>query len=331
MSKFSEEIEDLIEYKKLVVKLEEALKQKDSENMELSKMNLDLKRICDEIKAELDNKNEIILKQITEIKNLKKKYEKEINDINIENEKQKQKYEEKILELSLQNSKKDNIILQNEIETKYKLMLKNKETEIENLKNEINDIKANLILKEKELETIKKNLVEELYTEREIHSLQMKDLLGKIHNAEEKDRNNEEKTILEELKSNIKYNDDKNAILYKELENVRKEKNKIEIEFNKKIFELETELKEEKFNNKIILEEREKILETIRNIRKAILEKDLEVREGKMINQKLIEEIDNLQKENEEKDEKQNKVKNELRLLKKNFDTLARRNILTNK
>jgi len=60
MSDFSSQINDLIEYKKLVVKLEETLKLKEEENQKILKMNSDLKDFSDEMKKELNNQSQKI-------------------------------------------------------------------------------------------------------------------------------------------------------------------------------------------------------------------------------------------------------------------------------
>lgn len=53
------------------------------------------------------------------------------------------------------------------------------------------------------------------------------------------------------MKTNLKNNEIKTKTLYSELENVRNEKKKIEIENEKHIFNLGTKLKEEQLNNRI--------------------------------------------------------------------------------
>lgn len=326
MSDFNSQLEDLIEYKKLIVKLEEAIKQKDLENTKISKMNADLTNLCEEMKSELNINSQKLLSQYTEIKNLKKSYEQKINSLNNDYEKQKQKYEEKIFELSTYNPQNQKEVIKNELESKYNLIIKNKDLQISNLYNEIKDLKQNISLKELELNLLKKNLNAQLYTERETHSFQIKDLLSKINNQNEIDKNTEDKLIFEELKLTIKHNDEKNEILYKELENLRQEKNKNEISLNKKIFDLETQLKEEKFNKKILNDEIDNFQETINNIKKIVIQKDIEMNQIKSENQLLIEENNNLIQNIEEMDEKDNEVKKGLILLKQNIRKLHKDN-----
>ena len=326
MSDLNSQLEDLIEYKKLIVKLEEAVKQKDLENTKISKMNDDLINLCEEMKSELNVNNQKLISQYSEIKNLKKSYEQKINNLNNDYEKQKQKYEEKILELSAYNPQNQKEQIKNELESKYNLIIKNKDLEISNLNNEIKELKQNISLKETELNLLKRNLNDQLYTERETHLFQIKDLLSKINNQNEIDKNTEDKQIFEELKLTILHNDEKNEILYKELENIRQEKNNNEISFNKKLFNLETQLKEEQFNNKILIDEKENFQEILNNIKKIIIEKDIEMNQIKCENQQLIEENNNLIKNIEEMDEKDNEVKKGLILIKQNIRKLNKDN-----
>jgi hypothetical protein len=137
MSDFSSQLNDLIEYKKLVVKLEESLKSKEEENQKISKANSDLKDLIEEMKSELNEQNQKILQQYSEIKNITKKYESEINNLNIAHENEKQKYDEKIMELSAYNPHNQEIKIKNDLETKYKIIIKNKDLQISNLNEEI--------------------------------------------------------------------------------------------------------------------------------------------------------------------------------------------------
>ena len=316
MSDFNSQLEDLIEYKKLIVKLEEALKMKDLENTKMTKINSDLAKLCDEMKSELNTQNQKLLSQYSEIKNITKTYEQKIKTINNDFEKQKQKYEEKILELSSYDPQNQNGQIKNELESKYNLIIKNKDLEILNLNNEIKELKQNISLKETEINLIKNNLNQQLYTERETHSFQIKDLISKINNQNKIEKTNEDKIIFEELKLTIKHNDEKNEILYKELENLRQEKNRNEIQFNKKIFELETDLKEEKFNNKILNDQMDNIQEILNEIKKQVRQKEFEINHLMSENKKLIQDNNELIKSMDEEDEH---IRNDLLMLKRNI------------
>ena len=316
MSDFSSQINDLIEYKKLIVKLEEALKLKEEENQKILKTNLDLKELIDEMKIELNNQNQRIIQQHSEIKNISKKYENEINQLNATYEKEKQKYDEKIFELSAFNPQKQEAKIKNDIETKYKIIIKNKDLEISNLTEEVNELKEELSLKEKELNILKINLNEQLYTERETHSYQMKDLLMKISNQNQLEKADKEKEILQEFKLNSKQNEERTELLHKELDNIRTEKAQNEIKYNKELFELDTKLKEEMDNNQLLINDINNFKEDIEKIKLFLYNKDDEINKLNEENIKINQDKETLMlniKEKEKILEEQIKGLNELK------------------
>ena len=91
-----DQINDLIEYKRLVNKLEDELNKKSSEISLLSKNNIDLKSLCQELQNECDEINKKLKLKNTEMKKLEKKYKEEKEILNQNFEKQKEIYEEKI-------------------------------------------------------------------------------------------------------------------------------------------------------------------------------------------------------------------------------------------
>ena len=153
---------------------------------------------------------------------------------------------------------------------------------------------------------------DQLITERETHLFQMKDLLSKINIQNEFEKFYNEKNIFEELKTTIRHNEEKNELLYKELENITKEKNSNEILYNRNIFELETKLKEEKFNNKILNDENDSLNEDFNNFKKIMIEKDFEINKIKEENQKLFEEKNELIEILEQKYENEEEMKKDL-------------------
>ena len=294
MSDFNSQINDLIEYKKLIVKLEEALKLKEEENQRKLKINLDLKELIEEMKKELNSQNQRIIQQQSEIKNISKKYENEINQLNTTYENEKQKYDEKIFELSAYNPQKQEAKIKNDIETKYKIIIKNKDLEISNLTEEVNELKEEISLKDKELSILKINLNEQLYTERETHSYQMKDLIMKISNQKQLEKADEEKEILKEFKLSTKQNEEKSELLHKELDQLRTEKAQNEIKYNKELFELDTKLKEQIDNNQILINDIDSYKENIEKIKMFLFNKDDEINKLIEENRKINQDKENL-------------------------------------
>ena len=333
MSDFSSKINDLIEYKKLVVKLEEALKSKEEENQKISKINSDLKDLIEEMKIELNNQSQKNMQQYSEIKNITKKYESDINNLNIAHENEKQKYDEKIMELSAYNPHNQEVKIKNDLESKYKIIIKNKDLQISNLNDEINELKENLALKEKELNILKINLNEQLYTERETHTYQMKELLSKISNQNQLEKADKEKEILEEFKLSTKQNEEKTKRLHKEIDDLRTEKAQNEIKYNKELFELDTKLKEQLDNNQMLNDNINDIKETIEKLKMFLLDKDYEINklseENKKINEEKAALIINIeQKENliEEQIKGLNDLKKNYKSILKNFNSKTEEN-----
>ena len=286
MSDFNSQINDLIEYKKLIVKLEEALKLKEEENQRKLKINLDLKELIEEMKKELNSQNQRIIQQQSEIKNISKKYENEINQLNTTYENE--------FELSAYNPQKQEAKIKNDIETKYKIIIKNKDLEISNLTEEVNELKEEISLKDKELSILKINLNEQLYTERETHSYQMKDLIMKISNQKQLEKADEEKEILKEFKLSTKQNEEKSELLHKELDQLRTEKAQNEIKYNKELFELDTKLKEQIDNNQILINDIDSYKENIEKIKMFLFNKDDEINKLIEENRKINQDKENL-------------------------------------
>ena len=326
MSDFNSQINDLIEYKKLVVKLEEALKLKEDENQKILKINSELKELNNEMRIVMNNQNQKIIQQYSEIKNISKNYENQINTLNISHENEKQKYDEKIFELSAYNPHNHEIKIKKDIEEKYKLIIKNKDLEISNLSEELNELKDNLTLKEKELNMLKINFNEQLYTERDTHSYQMKDLLTKISNQNNLEKADEEKEILKEFKLSIKQNEEKIEILQKELENERKEKAQNEIKYNKELFDLDTKLKKEIDKNQILNDDINNFKEIFEKIKISISDNEFEMNKIDEENKKLMENKESLIIDIKEKENLiQDKIE-ELNNIKKNYKKILNEN-----
>ena len=147
---FEERINDLIEYKRLVIKLEDELNKKTSEISILNKQNTDLKSLFESIQVECDDLNKKLITKNSEMKKINKKYEEELKNQRKNFEKQKEIYEDKILKLSSINPMNKEISLEREIKIRFEEKLKEKNIENEILKNKIkilenekNDINRN--------------------------------------------------------------------------------------------------------------------------------------------------------------------------------------------
>ena len=152
-----EHFDDLIQYKRLIYKLEDEIKKKSSENAFITQLNQKLNFLCQNVQNECEDLNKKLLSQYSEIKKLSKKHQEEIKNINWNFDKQRQIYEEKIKKLSAYNPLNQKMILETEIEKRFEERTKTKDTEIEILNNKINYLeKENKELKS-EIEELKIN------------------------------------------------------------------------------------------------------------------------------------------------------------------------------
>ena len=228
-----EEINEFIELKRLVKKLEEELSIKNSENIILAKENNDIKILSEELQNECNELNKKLSNKNSEIKKLEKKYKEEKDNIINNFEKQKEIYESKLLKLSSINPMNNEISLEREIQIRYDEKLKQKNIEIEILKNQI-----------KKLENDKNELRIEIENEKrrqiQINKLnEEKDMLNDIVNQEDdekKDNDIEYYTSLKKLQSIIKDKDENIDKLYQELNQIKIDRKKYELDLSKKYF-----------------------------------------------------------------------------------------------
>ena len=323
MSNFDSQKNELIEYKKLIVKLEGALKLKEEENQKILKKNNELREFSEEMQKELNIESQKYIQLYAENKNISKQYENKINSLNEAHENEKLKYDEKILELSAYNPHNQELKIKNDLESKYKIIIKNKDLEIENLNNEIIELKENLSLKEKELNILKANFNEQLYTERENHSYQMKDILSKISTHMQLEKTDKENEILQEFELSNKQNAEKTELLHKELDNLRTQNKEIEIKYSTEIFELDTKLKEQINNNELLLNDIEHTKEELTKIKNFIIDKELEINQLTEENKKLNQDREALIINNKEKDQLIDQQKKGLNEIKKAFKSMS--------
>ena len=244
-----EEINEFIELKRLIKKLEEELSLKNTENLILSKQNIDIKRLLDELQKECNELNEKLSIKNSEIKKLEKKYKEEKENISKNFEKQKEIYESKLLKLSSINPMNKEISLEREIQIRYDEKLKQKDIEIEILKNKIKKLENDNNDLRVEIENTKnmQNQINKLNEE--------KDFINDFVIQEDKDKNEndiEYYTKLKKLQSIIKDKDENMDKLYRELDQIKSERKKYELDLSKKYFLDLNKFKElEAINNKL--------------------------------------------------------------------------------
>ena len=264
-----EEINEFIELKRLVKKLEEELSIKNSENIILAKENNDIKILSEELQNECNELNKKLSNKNSEIKKLEKKYKEEKDNIINNFEKQKEIYESKLLKLSSINPMNNEISLEREIQIRYDEKLKQKNIEIEILKNQI-----------KKLENDKNELRIEIENEKrrqiQINKLnEEKDILNYIVNQEDdekKDNDIEYYTSLKKLQSIIKDKDENIDKLYQELNQIKIDRKKYELDLSKKYFLDLNKFKDLEANNNKLKQELISKNDELKEIENKLLE-----------------------------------------------------------
>ena len=264
-----EEINEFIELKRLVKKLQEELSIKNSENIILAKENNDIKILSEELQNECNELNKKLSNKNSEIKKLEKKYKEEKDNIINNFEKQKEIYESKLLKLSSINPMNNEISLEREIQIRYDEKLKQKNIEIEILKNQI-----------KKLENDKNELRIEIENEKrrqiQINKLnEEKDMLNDIVNQEDdekKDNDIEYYTSLKKLQSIIKDKDENIDKLYQELNQIKIDRKKYELDLSKKYFLDLNKFKDIEANNNKLKQELISKNDELKEIENKLLE-----------------------------------------------------------
>ena len=286
-----EEINEFIELKRLVKKLEEELSIKNSENIILAKENNDIKILSEELQNECNELNKKLSNKNSEIKKLEKKYKEEKDNIINNFEKQKEIYESKLLKLSSINPMNNEISLEREIQIRYDEKLKQKNIEIEILKNQI-----------KKLENDKNELRIEIENEKrrqiQINKLnEEKDMLNNIVNQEDdekKDNDIEYYTSLKKLQSIIKDKDENIDKLYQELNQIKIDRKKYELDLSKKYFLDLNKFKDLEANNNKLKQELISKNDELKEIENKLLELQEYFEESKKEKDMMAEEKETL-------------------------------------
>ena len=248
-----EQIKDLIEYKRLVIKLEDELNKKSSEINILLKHNSELKSLSQVLQNECDELNNKLISKNSEIKKVEKKYKEELDNITHNFDKQKEIYENKLLKLSSINPMNKEISIKREVEIVYEEKLKEKNTEIDLLNKKIKNLTDENLELRFEINNIKK-------TQDQLNNVkQEKDLFEELVNQEDDKKvefgisNNQEK--IKQLQMVIKEKEENIEKLYQEINKLKNEKNSYELNVSKKYFLDLRQLKELENQNNLLKRE----------------------------------------------------------------------------
>ena len=258
--------EEILEYKKSISKLENTIQQKEIELTSSKKLCEDLKKMNEILRKQNNEENSKIIELRNELENKEKYYYNEISRIKLENERKEQIYKDQISKLSSYNPEGQKNKIQNEIEMKYKQILNQKDNELDEQLNNINDIKKKYELLTTEYENFKNEAFRELNTQKEVHKNEINGL--KIQMQNEKNSSNVDKDIFKEMKNELDLTRNEINQLNLEIEKLRKEKELLTIEKNElNMINLNT-VDKEKFANQMLSTENEKnkdLLESMKN------------------------------------------------------------------
>ena len=96
----SQNLDEVLEMKKLISKLEDELEKSEYEKSSLMKIYQDLKVVYEKTRKECGDLNTKLINSYNEKNNLEKKYENEISLLKSNYDKQKEIYEQQILKLA---------------------------------------------------------------------------------------------------------------------------------------------------------------------------------------------------------------------------------------
>ena len=259
--------EEILEYKKSISKLENTIQQKEIELTSSKKLCEDLKKLNETLRKQNNEENSKIIELRNELENKEKYYDNELSRIKLENERKEQIYKDQISKLSSYNPEGQKNKIQKEIEMKYKQILNQKDNELEEQLNNINDIKKKYELLNTEYENFKNEAFRELNTQK-VHKNEINGLLNKIQMQNEKNSSNVDKDIFKEMKNELDLTRNEINQLNLEIEKLRKEKELLTIEKNElNMINLNT-VDKEKFEKQMLSSENEKnkdLLESMKN------------------------------------------------------------------
>jgi hypothetical protein len=168
------------EYRKALSNLENNLQKKEYEISTISRLYQNLKQINEQLRKECENLNEKNILLINDKSLLEKKYETEIENLELKYKKKINDYEIQISNFSSFNMDHIRIKTENDCKEKYEEIIFNKDKEIleknqiiEQLKNDINYLEENFQFE-------KESLLKDMNTIKNLHKTETNDLLQRI-------------------------------------------------------------------------------------------------------------------------------------------------------
>ena len=252
-------LEQLLEFRKYSIKLERELEKKENEKQNYIKLYNDLK----ELHQKIQNQNEDLRQQIQtlfeEKLNMENQYKNENKKLKEYFDIQKDNYEKQLKNLN----SLDEVALKNritaEIEIKYTNIINEKNFEIQELNDKINELMSENLKKTSEFELYKNQSKNDFDKLNEKYNSDMKDLLNKfadnkdnINNLSLYKRNDDFSPLqFQELKIQLNRSKEKEKNLNELLEKIKLQNNNIIISTRTKEQSLLKEIESEKFKNQL--------------------------------------------------------------------------------
>ena len=321
---YQETLDQLLEYRKLVARMEDEVTKKENEKQSIIQVYQDMKVLYEKSRIECNDLS-IRLKTIIEEKqNMENKYKAENSRLQGYFEKQKTTYEKQLKSINELNDKALRNKIAAEIEVKYTNIIKEKDIEIENLNEKLQNERKSKVQLEAEHEDLKESSQREIDRLQKKNENDMKEMMNKLSSftLEQKPKKNidgDEITPLLVSELKIQLTDAKNQIntLNALIQSLKAQNNSFMINGTVKEENYRKELNAEKYHSQIL---QNQIIQ---------LTSKLEVIENECKNNKAQLEIsqisfNNVQKENEMLTIANRDLTQELNQIKNEVDTLRR-------
>jgi len=319
-----QEFENNYELRKALNKLENELQNKDYELNLTKNLYQELRELKDKKEKEC---NDLGLKLNTvrsDMRNLEKKLQNEIDTMKMNFAKETEIYNNKILKLSEFNPSNLQKNIEYRIENKYKQELTLKDKEIEDLSNKLNQMEQQYELLIAEYEEYKINTQNEFDTQKHFHQTEVNSLLEKIRLNEDMNssRNNSGDNTDNFLQIKAELDNTRRQVteLNNEIDKLRHDKELLIIERNEHKINLIKERDKQNFDKKnmeLALNKANNSLENmsrqIDNLNNALKERDFKINELLKEKQNLNEKLSNQDMEFIDTKNDINKLKNILK------------------
>ena len=268
-----QDFENNYELRKVLHKLESELSKKDYELTAITNLYQDLKSLNERIKKESNNLTERLGAEKNEKIIMEKKYQNEISTLKAKHAEEVKIYEKKLLELSEYNPNdlRKNIEIQMEAEFKQELL--NKDKEINELTEELNQYKQRNELLLTEYETYKSDITNEINIQRQLHQSEVNSLLDKIKIGEKfknLEDNGEAPENIMQIKNELDSTRRNVTELNNEIDKLRHDKELLTIEKNEYKINLVKIRDSQNFNQKTLEAELNKSQNIIENMQREI-------------------------------------------------------------